>query len=169
MRRSCSMAVSGDFAPPNWTEYTGTYFNRQLRYLRCARISHVDRQRRGRPGVGVVPTIPLSGRAIPSSCLIVGRRSFIGTIGPSTRMGRVGCCRIPGRQYLYNLSSATGNTQRGLAQVDLNAGDTFGFYIDPTDNMFGGAELTISEIPKLPALTLVVPALIAIYLRRRRR
>ena len=51
----------------------------------------------------------------------------------------------------YQLSSDFGSDmQWGLAQVNVNAGDTFGFYIDAGDNKYGGAELTIRKFPNRP-------------------
>jgi hypothetical protein len=54
---------------------------------------------------------------------------------------------IGGVQFqLSPLSSVPGFMGSGIATVNLNSGDSFGFYVDTTDNFLGAATLQVSGV-----------------------
>jgi hypothetical protein len=55
-----------------------------------------------------------------------------------------------------DLSSGSGaNLQSGIAQLDVNLGDYFAFYVDPTDSWGGAASLTICTAPNSGVATAI--------------
>ncbi len=63
----------------------------------------------------------------------------------------------------------TGSTQSNWASFGVNAGDTFGFFVDSSDNLYGPGQLTISNTPEPGSFALLGSGMAAVWMLSRRR
>ena len=73
--------------------------------------------------------------------------------------------------FTFKLSPDSGKTASGVFTLDLNAGDTFGWYVNSIDNVAGRAELDVTTFTPEPGSLLLLGSGLAglIGLVRRKR